>query len=487
MSLSFHSRLSENFGTLLEYADDSDVIIKVGKHDFKRFQAHSVILRARSEYFRAALSSKWARIEGTKYVFEKPNISPIVFEAILRYIYSGNIMLEKLDDGDIVELLIASDELILDELIYPLQDYLIQNNFKWIQDNILYVLNAVIERNSCSKLRSHCLSIVCPDPVRFFESKDFMELDETTLISLLSRDDLCMEEGKIWDYLIKWGLKNTNLKKLDVSKWSSREFDELEKTIQRCIPLIRYWQLPPEVFNKKVKPFEKIIPRNLKLRLRQRFLTKSTQINGGQLENSLATPRIIYPTKERTIDSTIITHQQAALIACWIDRKNVKDPSSHTDMFPVPYHFRLLFRGSRDGFSAKTFHKKCDGQGPTIVVVRVGDSKELIGGYNPIGWSSPRDVEWQGTRDSFIFSLGDGKELSKAKLSRIRGDCVNDAIQLQDRLGPSFGFYELKITGDANEGGSSYASGGLRYEHKIRDKGNYFGVDDYEVFQVIMK
>ncbi|CAG8641632.1 20541_t:CDS:2 [Rhizophagus irregularis] len=167
----------------------------------------------------------------------------------------------------------------------------------------------------------------------------------------------------------------------------------------------------------------------------------------------------------RTIDSTIITHQQAALIACWIDRKNVKD---FTPLTSIPYIFRLLFRGSRDGFSAKTFHDKCDGRGATIVVVRVSGTKELIGGYNPIGWSSPRDVEWRGTRDSFIFSLSNSHSDSsnnvstpKSKISRIKKDCVNEAIQLQDKLGPSFGFYELKIIDDAHEGSSSYASGNL--------------------------
>ncbi|CAG8583393.1 11432_t:CDS:2, partial [Racocetra fulgida] len=131
---------------------------------------------------------------------------------------------------------------------------------------------------------------------------------------------------------------------------------------------------------------------------------------------------------------------------------------------------RLLFRGSRDGYFAKTFHTQCDGQGATVVVVRVSKSDELIGGYNPIGWSSPRDVEWR----------GDGKELNKAKLSRIKDDYVNDAIQLHDRLGPSFGFYELKIVDDAARAETSYASGGLKYEHAIRDKWNYFRVDDYE-------
>ncbi|RHZ65100.1 hypothetical protein Glove_319g122 [Diversispora epigaea] len=491
MSLSFPSRLSEDFNTLLEYAEDYDVIIKVGKRNSsKQFQAHSIILRARSEYFRAALSNKWAKKEGTKYIFEKPNVSPIVFGVILRYIYSGDIVLDKLSGGDIVELLVAIDELILEELMYPLQDYLLQHKLKWIQDNILYVLNVVIERKVYSKLKSHCLSIVCPSPIKFFESKEFIKMDETTMVSLLSRDDLCMEEEKLWDYLIKWGMKNTpNLKNSDVSKWNLKDFNELEKTLQRCIPLIRYWQLSPEVFNSKVRQFEKILPRNLKLRLLQRFLTKSTTKNAGiQYENKLPIPRIVGNVPpERTIDSTIIAQQHAALIAYWIDRKNIKDSSSYVDMFPTPYYFRLLFRGSRDGFSAKTFHNKCDGQGATIVVVKIGDSKELIGGYNPIGWSSPRDVEWRGTRDCFIFSLGDGKELGKAKLSRIKGDCVNDAILLQDRLGPSFGFYELKIIDGAQQGGSSYASGGLRYESKIRDKFNYFGVDDYEVFQVIKK
>ncbi|CAG8488658.1 3008_t:CDS:2 [Ambispora gerdemannii] len=84
MSLQFFSQLSDNLGRLLEYADDFNVIVKVGNHpEFAVFQAHSVILRARSEYFRAALSSNWAKKEGECFVFEKPNISPAVFDVIL--------------------------------------------------------------------------------------------------------------------------------------------------------------------------------------------------------------------------------------------------------------------------------------------------------------------------------------------------------------------------------------------------------------------
>ncbi|CAG8696676.1 27616_t:CDS:2, partial [Dentiscutata erythropus] len=276
----------------------------------------------------------------------------------------------KLNGKDIVELLLAADELIFEELIYPLQDYLLKNKLTWIQENILYVLNTVIGLNA---------------------------------------------------------FNTPNLKNLNIVNWGTKEFNALEKTLQRCIPLIRFGQFSIEEFTTKVKPYIRILPSNLRSRIVQHLLAKR------QSETIVTIPA----TPERAIDSVIITHQQAALIAGWIDRKQVTDSTSLSEMFPIPYYFR--------------------------------------------------DVEWRGTRDSFIFSLGDGKELSKAKLSRIKEDYVNDAIQLHDRLGPSFGFYELKIVDDAARAETSYASGGLKYEHTIRDKWNYFRVDDYEVFQVLKK
>ena len=33
--------------------------------------------------------------------------------------------------------------------------------------------------------------------------------------------------------------------------------------------------------------------------------------------------------------------------------------------------WRLVYRGSRDGFAARDFHRCCDDQGPTLMLVRV--------------------------------------------------------------------------------------------------------------------
>src|SRR5581483_1508360 len=78
--------LSLDLTNLLEKADDHNVLIEAGQgKNSKTFRAHSFILRARSEYFRTALSNDWLRKEGDMIIFKKPNISCNAFNVILRY------------------------------------------------------------------------------------------------------------------------------------------------------------------------------------------------------------------------------------------------------------------------------------------------------------------------------------------------------------------------------------------------------------------
>ena len=46
--------------------------------------------------------------------------------------------------------------------------------------------------------------------------------------------------------------------------------------------------------------------------------------------------------------------------------------------------WRLLFRASRDGFAASTFHSKCDNKGPTVTVVKSGAN--IFGGFTEKPW-----------------------------------------------------------------------------------------------------
>ncbi|KAG9287966.1 hypothetical protein G9A89_017561 [Geosiphon pyriformis] len=75
-----------------------------------------------------------------------------------------------------------------------------------------------------------------------FNSNDFLSLEESILASLLQMEDLEIEEVEVWQSLIKWGIGNTSkiIEKALVN-WDAEDFAALEKTIQKCIPLIRYY------------------------------------------------------------------------------------------------------------------------------------------------------------------------------------------------------------------------------------------------------
>ena len=58
------------------------------------------------------------------------------------------------------------------------------------------------------------------------------------------------------------------------------------------------------------------------------------------------------------------------------------------DMLPYPRgKWRLLFRASRDGFAAKSFHSICDNKGPTVTIVKSGSS--IFGGFTEAQWQTP--------------------------------------------------------------------------------------------------
>ena len=47
----------------------------------------------------------------------------------------------------------------------------------------------------------------------------------------------------------------------------------------------------------------------------------------------------------------------------------------------------LIYRGSRDGWSAKdNFHQLCDEKGPTLVLIKVKETGRICGGYTSRSW-----------------------------------------------------------------------------------------------------
>jgi hypothetical protein len=92
--------------------------------------------------------------------------------------------------------------------------------------------------------------------------------------------------------------------------------------------------------------------------------------------------------------------------------------------------------------------------------------------------------EYGKTKDSFIFSFNNKKDIKDYILSRVVDEeyAINNYIT----FGPSFGRVDFKIR--ENEGSFdnriNYSIRGS-YEKQIRKTEDYFSVEEYEVFQII--
>src|SRR3954453_4888081 len=135
--------LLRDLNRLYSDANDYDVVIQVGKeNNLEDFKAHSNILRIRSAYFNAAFSSNWAKKEGNVITFKKPNIKPDVFRVILKYIYTGTVTLDvKIIEMNLVELLVAADEINLDELIDYIQKHVATSDQELREENVIKLFN----------------------------------------------------------------------------------------------------------------------------------------------------------------------------------------------------------------------------------------------------------------------------------------------------------------------------------------------------------
>jgi hypothetical protein len=85
MSFDYSQELIDDYEKLLENDKGCDVIIYTGEEEnVKEIRAHSLILCIRSQYFRTAFSNEWANKKDGMFILRQPNISPQIFEIILR-------------------------------------------------------------------------------------------------------------------------------------------------------------------------------------------------------------------------------------------------------------------------------------------------------------------------------------------------------------------------------------------------------------------
>ena len=110
--------------------------------------------------------------------------------------------------------------------------------------------------------------------------------------------------------------------------------------------------------------------------------------------------------------------------------------------------FRLIYRGSLDGFEPNEFHSKCDNIPNTITIIK-SENGNIFGGYTTQTWNSVTDLDDLDDGDNktdenaFIFSFLN-KHNKPIKI-KIKESAKKNAIYCSKFLGPNFGSYDIEI------------------------------------------
>ncbi|KAG9288964.1 hypothetical protein G9A89_000681, partial [Geosiphon pyriformis] len=264
-------------------------------------------------------------------------------------------------------------------------------------------------------------------------------------------DDINMEESKIWEKIIEWGVaKLSNGIQLEkVLNWTDENFEAFKESIGELLPLIRFFNISSVDFYHKVKPFARILPGTLYEDLLHHYLVP------GSHQKSVDAQPLRFSRSD--FDSKLLQSHNIKQLDHWIQGKDENTPLEDQ----LENEFKLLLRGSRDGFSPNDFHRLCDNKGATVTVIKVKGTGQLIGGYNPESWHSRGElIDGEG---NFIFSLGDGKA-QNAKLSKF---ISKNGPFCHKEFGPQFGNFSIRTLSSNFQSIPCSCKKETNYEHVI--------------------
>ncbi|GBB86509.1 hypothetical protein RclHR1_12930006 [Rhizophagus clarus] len=463
-------KLADDLTELLEETHSCDVIIKVGEeNDFEIFKAHSLILRARSEYFRAALSTTWSRKNSNGFYIIKlynMNISYDIFGEVLFYIYGGYVFAPGLEVTEKLQLMIAADVLMLDHLINFLEEDLICNEKDYVNRYTSEVLLTVVQILGCKELLEICEKKLLCRPRNLFYSKEFLSIPRYYLIGFLERNILGLNEITIWDRVLNWGIHNTpeckSLNTKNILDWTMEQVDALKANINEFLPLIRFFKMDPKRFIEKVGPYKQIFEEDLYdeiIKYHEKFI---------EFEPT-------YEVLSLRLNSVILNESCLKPIASWIDLPE-DNRSSWYDKYvktntkinyeEIPYDFHILYRRRGSKLTETEWCKYVYNQGPTLTVIKVKDddyrcSVTIFGGYKSISWSEENQENRVGG-DGFVFS-------SYTMSEYINLRWIEKHLALNMHLG------------------SGNHSHDFRLGKEIYVKSSAYTIDTIEVFKVIKK
>ncbi|CAG8450652.1 5392_t:CDS:2 [Acaulospora colombiana] len=488
--------LSEDLGGYLEKGHMCDVKIHVGEYrDKKTFDAHSIILAARSPYFRKEIES---RLQNSENVIEfyKPRISPSVFKPLLKYIYTGIVPLHNPEAENFLDVLLAADEpllsddpsLIIDfilvaselelgQLVERLQHNLLGDRTEWLRENIDRIYEKCFMNPSLKILKDFCIETIRTDVELMLQLEKFSRMPLNDAVLMMSRDDLMMEEIDVWNQAVRWSIAQFPNLSRNPERWTAVQCNDLKLMMENFTGVIRWLHISRDEFATSVVPYSKILTGELYGELVRYYL------------NSEASNFPNLPKRLGKFESNLISINHMSRISEWIEAQQARSiRRCERTTEKMRYRYNLLIRGSRDGFDKSNFQEACQNIGPTVTLIKPEGSDLIIGGYNPIPWTTSEENNIR-TLKSFIFSFDNscGDLANAGRLGGTKNSKVHPIISITNE-GFKFGAdFFLRFTNSYNQ--ANFILDYHNVEYNLLDNvkleiRNPVRIKDYEIFSI---
>jgi hypothetical protein len=150
--------------------------------------------------------------------------------------------------------------------------------------------------------------------------------------------------------------------------------------------------------------------------------------------------------------------------------------------------FRLLWRGSRDGFNCKSFHRKCDGHANTLMVI-IDTKGNIFGGFTPSTWNSKSCFTGDDSLRSFLFTLKNPHNVAPRKFA-LKTERKGNAIFCTRDNGPRFGPDDICVYADCQKGttrcfGETFVNDTELVGKTILAGSESFDIKEIEIFEIV--
>lgn len=191
----------------------SDITFCVGAgSNVKKFPAHKYVLATGSSVFFAMF---YGGLANETMEVEIPDVEPVAFQNLLRYLYTDEIFLEA---DNVLATLYAAKKYIIFHLAKACVNYL-ETSLSARNACVLLSQGRLFEEDH---LMQRCWEVIDAQAEEALRSEGFVDIDHKTLESILSRETLNAREASVFNAVMRWAVAECRRREIDATPENKR-------------------------------------------------------------------------------------------------------------------------------------------------------------------------------------------------------------------------------------------------------------------------